>query len=519
MKHFIFLLFLSLITIISCTQTNKHDKIFRFVVPSEPPTLDWSLATDHVSADILVNLMEGLVIFDKDLKPQPAMAENWEISPDGKTYTFNLRKNIKWSDGKHLTANDFYYSWKRLLDRKTAAEYAYFLFDVKNAQNFNSGKLKDFSKVGLKVIDDNTFQVELSHPASYFINVPTFWVTFPMRKDVVEKFGHNWTDPKNIVTAGPFLLSDWKHDSKLVLTKNPNYYGILPKSEKIEALIVNEDTTAISLFETDKVQLIRRIPPLELQRFKNKSDYVNSPYLRGYYYGFNVNKPPFDNPKVRQAFSYAIDRGQIVTILKGGQIPATSWVPKGMFGYEPEVGIGFNPQKAKALLAQAGYPEGKGLPPITLYFDSRDDNRLVAEKVQSLWKEHLGVDVNLENSEWKVYLKQLQNDAPQIWRLGWGADYPDPHNFLELFTSYSGNNNTHWKNKEYDSLIENGSKEFDLNRRKEIYKKAQFILTEKDVPIMPLFYEAQNILIKDYVKGFEPNAMNILILKNVELNS
>ncbi|OGQ34140.1 MAG: oligopeptide-binding protein oppA [Deltaproteobacteria bacterium RIFCSPHIGHO2_12_FULL_43_9] len=518
MRNALLPILLLLFSITSCTKA-KHDQTFRFVLTSEPPSLDWSLATDHVSADILVNIMEGLVIFDNNLKPQPAMAEKWDVSPDGKTYTFHIRKNIKWNDGKPLTAHDFYYSWQRLLDPKTAAEYAYFLFDVKNAQEFNSGKLKDFSKVGLKVVDNYTFQVELSHPASYFINVPTFWVTFPMRKDIVEKFGPNWTDPQNIVTAGPFILSDWKHDAKVTLTRNPTYYGTPAIPEKIEALIINEDITAISLFETDKVQLIRRIPPLELQRFKNKPEYINAPYLRGYYYGFNVNKPPFDNPKVRQAFSYAIDRKQIVSILKGGQIPATSWVPKGMFGFEPGVGIGFDSKKARSLLAEAGYPDGKGLPKITLYFDSRDDNRLVAEKVQSLWKEHLGIEVTLENAEWKVYLKQLQTDTPQVWRLGWGADYPDPHNFLELFTSYSGNNNTHWKNQTYDTLINEGAKEFDRNKREEIYRDAQILLTEKDVPMMPLFYEAQNILLKPYVKGFQPNAMNILILKNVEMDS
>lgn len=519
MRKTFFILFTLVFAIISCSKSEKHDKTFRFVIVSEPPTLDWSLATENVSADILANIMEGLVIFNHDLKPQPAMAEKWEISEDGKRYTFHLRENIKWSDGKPVTANDFYYSWQRLLEPKTAAEYAYFLFDVKGAQEFNSGKLKDFSQVGIKALDDRTFQVDLTRPASYFINVPTFWVTFPLRKDIVEKYGTKWTDPGNIVTAGPFLLSDWKHDSKLLLTRNPNYYGTPAKSERIEALIINEDVTAISLFETDKVQLIRRIPPLELQRFKNKPEYINYPYLRGYYYGFNIQKPPFDNLKVRKAFGHAIDRAQIVSILKGGQIPATSWVPMGMFGFEPNIGLPYDPAKAKQLLAEAGYPGGKGLPPITLQFDSRDDNKLVAEKIQSLWRENLGVEVKMENSEWKVYLKLLQNDTPQVWRLGWGADYPDPNNFLNLFTSYSGNNNTHWKNKEYDSLIEQGAAEFDLEKRKDIYKNAQKLLTETDVPIIPLFDEAQNILLKSYIKGFQPNAMNILILKNVEFNS
>ncbi|HLB59972.1 MAG TPA: peptide ABC transporter substrate-binding protein, partial [Bdellovibrionota bacterium] len=490
-----------------CTKkTSNEDGVFRFVITTEPPSLDWSLATDHVSADILFNIMEGLVIFNKDLQVQPAMAERWTVSDDGKTYTFYLRKNIQWTDGKPLTAHDFAYSWRRLLEPKTAAEYAYFLFDVENAEDFNSGKLKDFSKVGVKALDNQTFQVRLKNPASYFINVPTFWVTFPMRQDIVEKFGDRWTDPSNMVTVGPFRLAEWKHDSKLTLTRNPTYYGNPSASEKVEALIVNDDTTAVSLFETDKVHYLRRIPPLEMDRLKGKPEFKNFPYLRGYYYGFNTQKPPFNNLKVRQAFSYAIDRSQIPTLLKGGQIPTTSWVPKGMFGYEPQVGIGYDPKKAKQLLAEGGFPNGKGLPEITISFDSRDDNKLIAEFIQSQWREHLGVEVTMTQSEWKVYLRQLQLDTPQVWRLGWGADYPDPHNFLEIFTSYSGNNHTHWKNPTYDQLIAKGASELDPNKRIQVYKEAQVILTEKDVPMVPLFNEAQNMLLKTYVKGLEPNA-------------
>lgn len=500
----------------STPKTAEKDH-FRFRLTAEPPHLDWSLATDNVSSDIIFNLMEGLVTFDHHLNVHPGLATHWEISKDGKTYTFHIRKNVKWTDGKELTAHDFVFGWKRILDPKTASEYAYFLFDVLNAQTFNEGKLTDFSKVGVKALSDDTLEVTLWHPASYFLKIHTFWGTFPQRQDVVEKYGDHWTDPKNIVTLGPFKLSEWKHDYKVVLKANPNYWGNPPKLKQVTAYIVNEDSTALSLYETGKIDLLRRIHPLVITKYKSLPDYQHGPFLRGYYYGFNTTKKPFDDVRVRRAFSMSIDRTQFPEILQGNQIPTSSWVPKGMFGYAPEVGLQFNPQKAQLLLAQAGYPKGENFPEVTIVYDSRDDNKVVAENLQQQWKKNLNVKLFLENQEWKVHLRQLRDDAPHLWRLGWGADFPDPDNFLNLFTSYSGNNLTRWKNQRYDKLIELGASEMDPQKRLSYYKEAQEILTEKDVPIISLFMEAQNILLKPYVKGYHINAMGNTILKDVEI--
>lgn len=490
---------------------------FNMRISSEPPTLDWNLATDNVSITLLQNLMEGLASYDKKLDPKPALAEKWDVSKDGKTYTYHLRKGLTWSDGAPLTAQQFWDSWERALNPKTASEYAYFLFDVVGAKDYNEGKLKDSSKLGLKVLDPLTFQVTLNKRAAYFPTIPTFTVTYPIRKELVEKYGSKWTDPGKLTVVGPFTLTEWKHDSKVVLAANPKYYAGKPKLEVVNAYIINEDTTAINMFESGKLQYVSRLPPIEIERLKTSPAYRNNPFLRGYYYGFNINKKPFNDVRVRQAFAYAVDRTQITSMLKGGQIPTASWVPKGMMGYEPKVGLDFDLSKAKKLLAEAGYPDGKGFPPVTFLFDTRDDHKMIAERLQAMWKKNLGVDLKAQNEDWKVYLNRLKSDVPPMFRLGWGADYPDPDNFMGLFTSYSGNNYTQWKNKEYDKLIEDAAGESSKAKRVALYKKAQVLLTEKDTVIIPLFVDAINVLASPEVKNLTLNAMDYLMLRDVEM--
>jgi oligopeptide transport system substrate-binding protein len=486
-------------------------------IHTEPPTLDWNLATDHVSITMILNLMEGLAAFDKDLKAKPALAQSWKVSKDGKTYTYTLRPNLTWSDGTPLTAQHFVDGWERLLNPATASEYAYFLFDVVGAKEYNEGKLKDVSKLGFSAPDARTFVVQLNKRASYFATIPTFSVTFPIRKDLVAKHGKNWTKPDNLVTAGAFTLGEWRHDSRLSLKANPRYWGGKPKLEKVTAFIVGEDTTAINMFESGQLHYMARLPALEIERLRKNPAYRNMPYLRGYYYGFNTEKAPFNNVKVRQAFAHAVNREEIVSLLKGGQTPTTSWVPKGMPGHEPKVGLEFNPAKAQKLLAEAGFPGGKGFPPVTFIFDTRDDNKVIAERLQAQWKKVLGVELKAQNEEWKVYLNRLKSDVPPLYRLGWGADYPDPDNFLNLFTSYSGNNYTRWKNAEYDELIELAAGESSMPKRLALYRKAQELLLEEHAAIIPLFVDALNVMVSPQVKGLELNAMDQLILKNVHL--
>jgi len=519
-RHIRCLIILSLSLLITCSfactpvNRDKDANVFRMAVSSEPPTLDWNLATDSISIRVIENIMEGLTQFDRDLQAVPAVAGGWSVSGDGRTYIFSIRDSVHWSDGKMVTAHDFEYGWKRLLNPATASQYAYFLYDIENAYEYNSGQLKDPSLLGVKALNDNTLQVRLKRPVVYFPSITAFTATFPLRKDIVDKYGDRWTEPGNIVTNGPFTLTEWRHEYSLTLTANRNYFGGRPGLDAVRFYVIGESSTALTLYETGGLDIVS-LPPLAIPSYKNHREYIRHPLLRGYYYGFNVEKPPFNDRRIRQAFSMAIDRRAFPEILKGGELPATSWIPEGMPAYNPSVGLRFNPDGARALLRAAGYAGGAGFPAVTAVFSTNPENLLIAQNLQAQWKKNLNVNITLDNQEWKVFLKTLQNNTPPIFRLGWGADYPDPDNFMNLFTSNSGNNRTHWKNSEYDRLVETAVVEQEMEGRKKLYDRAQKILTEEDVPIMPLFQNVQNLMVKPYVKGFKPNAMDIIHLKDV----
>jgi oligopeptide transport system substrate-binding protein len=486
-------------------------------IGNEPPTLDPSLATDTTSYTILNNLMEGLTQFDKDFRPVPALAESWEVSDDGKTYTFKIRDGVKWTDGKPLKAGDFEYSWKRILNPATGGDYAYFLYDIENAEEYNTGKIKDPDKVGVKALDDKTLQVKLKRPASYFPSLLAFMSTYPIRKDIVEKYGLKWTEPGNITTLGPYKLASWKHHDHIILTKNPDYWGEQPKVEKVKLIMNENPSSALAQYEAGQLDYAdsKSIPPLEVPRLKDLDDFVTTFQFRNNYIAFNVEKPPFDNPLVRKAFAASIDRQSIVNLIQGAGMVTTSWIPKNMLGYNADIGIKFDPEQAKKWLAEAGYPGGKGFPEVTFLWPDVSNNRVIAEALHSMWNEYLGIDVELNNQEWKVYLSTINTDPPEIHRAGWGADFPDPHNFMSLFTCNSGNNRTRWCNQEYDALVEKAASEQDPAKRKELYDKAQIILTEKDVAIAPFYITNQQNMIKPYVKGLDPNPLDLLLFKNV----
>jgi oligopeptide transport system substrate-binding protein len=491
---------------------------FRVNLGTEPPSLDWSLATDHVSFNVIANLMVGLTEFDKDLKPAPVIAKSWDFLDGGKKIVFHLRDDAQWTDGKKVRAHDFEYSWKRLLNPKTASQYAYILFDLANAQEYAEGKIKDPSAVGVQAEDDQTLVVTLRHPASYFLAITTFEVTYPQRQDMIEKFDTRWTDPGSIVTNGPFRLASWKHENEIELRANANYFRGKPSIEKVTMYMVNEKTTAVTLFEQGNLDFMddHSIPPLDKPRLAKMPGYKLVPQLRGEYYSFAVDRKPFDNPKLRKAFALAIDREVFPKILQGGQTPATSWIPPGMLAHNPEIGLRFNPAEARRLLSEAGYPDGKGLASIVLGYNTDEEKKLVAEAIQSMWQKHLGVVVRIENQEWKVFLKKLQNDPFPVFRAGWGADYPDPDNFMKLFTSNSGNNHGRWKNARYDQMLELAARELDAKKRSKIYDDAQKLLTEIDTAIVPLYWKAESTILSPKFTGLEYNSMARMDLRNVK---
>lgn len=515
---------LHLVTVLLCLHcssspsTPDESTLFNKIniaLATEPPTLDWNLATDGVSYQVLNQLMEGLTQYDENLHPIPAVAKSWDVSKDGKTYTFYLDPKYKWSDGRVVTAHDFYASWIRLLQPNTAAEYAYFLFDIAGAKEFNSGNLTDVNKVGLRVVDDTTFEVRLKNPVVFFPAITTFMVTYPLRQDILEKFGDHWTDPQHMLTCGPFTLKEWWHEYRLQLEPNPFYGGTpQPKIKNLTIYLVREPLTALSLFEQKHLDMVV-LPPMAINRYKNHPDALFHTQLRGTYYGFNIHKKPFDDVRVRQAMALALDKSPLPQILKGHEETTNSWIPPGMFGHNNSMGLQFDPQKARELLKQAGYDDTKKIPDVELTFNSDPTNKKIAEWAGAQWKKNLGLSVKLKQQEWKAYLALLKTNPPSLFRLGWGADYPDPDNFMNLFASWSGNNHTEWKNQEYDLLIREGAIERNPESRLTIYNQAQKMLLENHTVIVPLYVSTQNLLVAKKLQPFPVTKLDVVYYKKV----
>ncbi len=515
----VFSFFLCVFFLVSCGQSGSGDPDFSLKkdtlninIGTEPPTLDWSLATDGTSFGVITNIMEGLAEFDDNYEPVPALSSGWKISEDEKTYVFTIRENVFWTDGKHLSSADFLYSWKRLLNPKTGGGYAYFLFDIKNARKFNSGEITDFSKVGIKTPNDRTLVVTLEEPRAYFLSLLTFMSTFPMREDVITKHGTKWTEPANIVTLGPYTLSLWNHHQKIIIERYENYWGEKPKDVKKVKMIMNENPVSVlALYESGELDLLdgRGMPLLEIPRLMKLPDFVSTVVFRNNYVGFNTKKPPFDNLLVRKAFASAIDRKSLAELLQGTGIPITSWIPIEMLSHNAQIGISFSPKRAKKYLRDAGYPDGKGFPRVQFLYPDTGNNRIAAEAFQGMWREHLGVDVELSNQEWTVYLSTLRTDPPPLYRAGWQADFPDPHNFMNLFECGSGNNRTLWCNEQYDLLVKTAARTRNRDKRTTLYNKAQKLLIETDAVIVPYLNSVQQNMVKSYVKGLEPDKMAI----------
>lgn len=513
-----------LATTIGCTKNKnldyglKVEETIRINLQQEPPSLDWNKSTDTTSALINFNIMEGLVDYDlsdPDHGLKAALAESWSPDSTSKVWTFKIRPGVKWTDGQPFTPQQVVDGWERLLNPATASQYAYFLFTVQNAQKYNKGEIKDFSQVGVKVDDKGQLVVTLERPQSYFPYLLTHHSTYPIRKDVVEKYGDRWTEPGNIQTIGAYSLKIWDHDKAIVLERNEGYYGDKAKVKNIYGYMINEFSTAFSLFEAGKLDYQNTVPGNEISNLKGKPFFKQTPLLGIYYYGFNLRKPPFDNVKVRKAFVHAIDRGQVASLLDVE--PLSGWVPKGMFGYDAKVGLKLDVAKAKKLLEEAGYKDGKNFPKVTLGFNTNENHQRVAENVQAQLKKNLGIQIELQNEEWKVYLNRLQSDTPNLFRLGWLADYPDPDNFLNLMTSYSENNHTGWKNAKFDEWIANGSSVLDKEERRRIYAKAQQLLTEEDAAVMPVYSMKAHLLVSERMKDFPVNSLERVVFKGVSL--
>ena len=502
---------------------------------TEPPQVDPALSTDTTSVQVDEVLFLGLTDFDDETSEViPELATDWSVSADGLVWTFNMRDDVPWvaynpatgeatvvtddeGNPRLVNAHDVEYGVKRTLDPATGSDYAYVLYIIEGAMDFNSGDEEDVDTVGVEAVDDYTVAFTLKQPAGYFPGIASMWIARPVYAPVIEEYGARWIEPGLIVTNGPYLMESWKHHDSMVFVKNPHFYGAdTIQIERIEAVMIVEASTAFAMYENNELDT-GTVPLEEMDRVKVdpelSAELLIQSILCTYYYGFTNNKPPFDDVLVRKAFSAAIDRVSLVeNVTKGGQIPANTFAPKGIFGnmaenpeiapwaLDPELGA----EKAQEWLAEAGYPGGEGFPTVTLMHNTSEGHRAIAEAIQAMWRDTLGVEVEVLNQEWGVYLETLKNDTPladmpHVWRLGWCADYADNNNWVhEVFNNEEGANRlrrgcldetcSEVQELEFDGITKAAGAEQDPDKRLELYKQAEQLLSEEEAAYAPIYY-------------------------------
>ncbi len=516
-------------------------------VTGEPPSLDPSLATDTTSVNVITNIMCGLGRFDENANVEPWVAKDWTVSEDGRTYTFNLRDDVSWvaynpqsgeveqvevedADGnmaaRMVTAQDFAYGIMRTLDPATASEYAYVLYFIDGAEAFNTADpaAEDFETLreglGVNVVDDQTLEITFVDPIGYGPSIASMWITYAQPEENIAEWGEGWTEAGRMWNCGAFALDEWVHNAQLGLTKNPFYFNADEvQIDRINAPIIQEESTAMSLYEAGDLDFTAA-PIADLDRIRSDpelSEQLNvEPTTCTYYYGFVTQKDgPVNNPAVRKALSAAIDRTSLIeNVTKGGQIPAHSFAPPGIFGNvadNMEIGswmvmedYGEQLAQAQTWMEEAGYANGAGLD-ILLMHNTSEAHAQIAQAVQAMWQQAFPeANFILENQEWGTYLQTLSPDAPieekpDVYRLGWCADYPDQSNWMSVFVPESGNNSAMYNNEEFAALVEQASVEQDPATRQELYAQAETLLVDTDAAIAPIYYYTTVNMQKPYM--------------------
>ncbi|MEH6467717.1 MAG: peptide ABC transporter substrate-binding protein, partial [Porticoccus sp.] len=475
--------------------TGNRDGILHWGNGTDPQELDPHIVTGVPEHHILTALLEGLVLKDPaTLEPIPGVAESWEVSNDGKTYTFLLRRNAQWSNGDPVTAHDFAWSWWRALQPALGNQYAYMLFPIKNAEAYLKQEIESFSQVGVKVLDDYTLEVELTNPTPYFLQLLDHYSMFPVHRATIEKFGAPdergslWTRPGNFVGNGPFLLTEWQLFKKVEVAKNPYYWDASTvKLNGIRFYPTENVTTEERMFRSNQLHHTASIPIDKVATYRKKHpELLNThPYLGNYFYRINTKLPHLSDKRVRQALAMSINGKQIVEqVTKGGEVPAYTFTPPDTLGYTANSAFEFNPVKARQLLAEAGYPNGEGFPVTELLYNTSEGHRKIAVAIQQMWNQYLGVNIILNNQDWKVYLNSVDSGDYAIARAGWIGDYVDPNTFLDMWITDGGNNRTGWSNPRYDELIlKLAPTASDRETRYKMMREAEALLLE-DMPVI-----------------------------------
>lgn len=459
----------------------------------EPDSVDPALILGQADGRVSQTIFEGLTRYNpRDATAEPGLAERWEISPDEKTYTFHIRANAKWSNGDPITAHDFVYSWLRVLDPETGSDYSSNLYFIRGAEDFNNGKTKDAATVGVRALDDRTLRVELVNPTPFFLELCAYAVQAAVHRGAIEKLGDRWLTSENVPCSGAYRLDYWRLNDRIRVRKNTNYWDAAnTQLDVVDFLPVSLASTALNLYDTGEADVIwdKDLVPAEiLDVLKQRSDFRSSPLLASYFYRCNVTRKPFDDVRVRKAFGMVVDRKRLVEkITRGGENPATFLVPLGLSNYVSPEGLPFNPEAARKLLAEAGFPNGQGFPRIEYTFRGARDDEKIAVELKDMWKRELNVDVSLRGVEHKVWLR-LQRDLDyDLIRSSWVGDYSDPNTFLDLFMSNNANNRTGWKNQAYDDLLRRANSLSDIQQRARLLHQAEKMLVADEAPIVPLY--------------------------------
>jgi len=514
----------------SNVERGNREGILHFGNASEPQGLDPHVVTGVPENRIIRALFEGLAVKNPyTLEPEPGVAQRWEISDEGRTVVFYINPDARWSNGDPVTAQDYVWTWERALHPEMGNLYAYMLYPVQNAEAFAKGAIEDFDQVGVKALDRLTLQVTLNDPTPYFIQLMDHYSTFALHRPTIEKHGKatdrftRWTRPENIVGNGAFRLKEWQLNRRITVEKSHTYWD--RDKVKLNGVVFypTENTvTEERMFRAGQLHYTNDVPLNKIPRYRAMPDtpYLQAPYLGTYYYLINTTRPPLDDVRVRRALAMAIDREQLIaTVLEGTFVPAYAITPPGTMGYQPPILFGHDVQQAQQLLAEAGYPDGQGWPGIELMYNTSESHRKVAVALQQMWKQALNIEVSLANQEWKVYLDSVTQMEYDLARRGWIGDYVDANNFLDLFISEGGNNNTGFANPRYDDIILNlAPGAVSREERYALFAEAERMLVQ-EMPFIPIYTYTSKHLVHPSVRGLPTNLMDSINLKYVELDS
>jgi oligopeptide transport system substrate-binding protein len=494
---------------------------------AEPETLDPQKLTGVPEANIAYELYEGLATLDDHGNATGGVAKSWDVSDDGKTYTFHLREDAKWSNGEPITSDDVVYSLRRIVDPKVAAEYAYIYAPILNADEINSGKEKDLTKLGVVAVDPHTVKVTLKAPTPYFIGLLAHTSGQIVNQKVVEKFGDQWTRPGNNVSSGAYMITEWVPQSRIVMVKNPYFHDAANvKIDKLVYYPTEDQDEEFKRFRAGELDVTYDMPKdkIPLAQKQYKDEFHDSAYFGTYFYAINMTKAPLGSDlKLRDALSMAIDRETLVKkITLGGELPAYSWMPPGVPGYTPpKLAFAGMSQKerlveAKQILKAAGYSASKPLQ-VEILYNTNENHKKIAIAIASMWKA-IGVQTKLTNQEWKVYLDTRKHNY-MIARAGWIGDYLDPSDFMEQYMSDAGDSNfLHYNNKDYDSLLRKAQTEVNQDARMKLFEQAEAIFL-KDQPLIPLYHYVHVQMISKKLEGWHDNLLGYNLSRYLSFKS